>query len=101
MNLRLRLIVAFFLLSVVPLSAVTFYTYVSSAKAVREGALAEAEQLAGELTQRMDLVMARLSERVGNYALSDNPEVTPTVAARLEPTAAIGSPRAPVRPPSP
>ena len=33
MNLRLRLIVAFFLLSVVPLAAVTLYTYTSNAKA--------------------------------------------------------------------
>ena len=30
MSLRLRLIVAFFLLSVVPLAAVTFYSYTSN-----------------------------------------------------------------------
>ena len=36
MSLRLRLIVAFFLLSVVPLGAVTLYTYMSNARALRE-----------------------------------------------------------------
>ena len=50
MNLRLRLIVAFFLLSVVPLGAVTFYSYSSNAGALRDAAEKEAEQLPGELT---------------------------------------------------
>ena len=36
MSLRLRLIVAFFLLSVVPLGAVTFYAYTSNARALRD-----------------------------------------------------------------
>ena len=63
MNLRLRLIVAFFLLSVVPLGAVTFYTYASNAAALREAAGREAELLAGELTERMKLVTAQLSRR--------------------------------------
>ena len=63
MNLRLRLIVAFFLLSVVPLGAVTFYTYASNAAALREAAGREAELLAGELTERMKLVTAQLSQR--------------------------------------
>jgi hypothetical protein len=53
MNLRLRLIVSFFLLSVVPLAAVTLYTYTSNARAMREAASHEAESLAGDLTQRM------------------------------------------------
>jgi len=64
MSLRLRLIVAFFLLSVVPLAAVTLFTYASNARAMREAAGREAELLAGELTQRMQVVTAQLSERV-------------------------------------
>jgi serine phosphatase RsbU (regulator of sigma subunit) len=64
MSLRLRLIVAFFFLSVVPLAAVTLFTYASNAKAMREAAGREAELLAGELTQRMQVVTAQLSERV-------------------------------------
>jgi serine phosphatase RsbU (regulator of sigma subunit) len=64
MSLRTRLIVAFFTLSVVPLAAVTFYTYTSNVRALREAAEHEADLLAGELGQRMQLVTARLSERV-------------------------------------
>jgi serine phosphatase RsbU (regulator of sigma subunit) len=66
MNLRLRLIVAFFLLSVVPLGAVTFFTYTSNAQAMRQAAAREAELLAGELSQRMQVVTTQLSERVGH-----------------------------------
>ena len=64
MSLRLRLIVAFFCLSVVPLAAVTLITYASNARAMREAAGREAELLAGELSQRMQVVTAQLSERV-------------------------------------
>ena len=64
MNLRLRLIVAFFLLSVVPLGALTLYAYTSNAKAMREAAGREAELLAGELGQRMQVVTAQLSAQV-------------------------------------
>ncbi|MCC7008105.1 MAG: PP2C family protein-serine/threonine phosphatase [Acidobacteria bacterium] len=64
MSLRLRLILAFFLLSVVPLGALTLYAYTSNARAAREAARHEAELLAGELTQRMQVVTAQLSERV-------------------------------------
>jgi serine phosphatase RsbU (regulator of sigma subunit) len=86
MSLRLRLIVAFFLLSVVPLGAVTSYTYLTSARAVRGGARNEAEQLAVELAQRMELVMAQLGERVGNLmAMSTDPAmVTQAAVARFE-----------------
>ena len=64
MSLRLRLIVAFFFLSVVPLAAVTLITYASNARAMREAAGRESELLAGELSQRMQVVTAQLSERV-------------------------------------
>jgi serine phosphatase RsbU (regulator of sigma subunit) len=64
MSLRTRLILAFFLLSVVPLAAVTFYSYTTNVEALREAARREADLLAGELGQRMQLVTAQLSERV-------------------------------------
>ena len=64
MSLRLRLIVAFLLLSVVPLGAVTIYSYTSNAKRAADAATRETDQLAGELSQRMQLVTAQLSERV-------------------------------------
>jgi serine phosphatase RsbU (regulator of sigma subunit) len=64
MNLRVRLIVAFFLLSVVPLTAVTYVSYTSNARALRDAAEHEADLLAGELGQRMQLVTSQLGERV-------------------------------------
>jgi len=64
MSLRLRLVIAFFLLSVVPMTAVTFYAYTTNAHALREAAEREADRLAGELGQRMQLVTAQLTERV-------------------------------------
>ena len=54
MNLRLRLIVAFFLLSVVPLAAVTLYTYTGNANATRDAAGHEATLLAGEQVDQRD-----------------------------------------------
>ena len=64
MSLRLRLIVAFFLFSVVPLAAVTFYSYISNERALRVAAQHETEMLTGELTQRMQVVTTQVSERV-------------------------------------
>ncbi|OFV89753.1 MAG: hypothetical protein A3H95_15550 [Acidobacteria bacterium RIFCSPLOWO2_02_FULL_64_15] len=54
----------FLLLSVAPLGAITFYSYTSSVRALREAATQEADLLADELGQRMQLVTARLTERV-------------------------------------
>ena len=59
MSLRLRLIVAFFLFSVVPLAAVTFYSYASNVRALQVAAQHETEMLTGELTQRMQVVTRR------------------------------------------
>lgn len=101
MSLRLRLIVAFFVLSVVPLGAVTYYTYRSNARAVREAAVSEAEQLAAELTQRMEFVMAQLGERVGSVmALSEDPvAITPAMAELETPPDVTRAPPPPPPPP--
>jgi serine phosphatase RsbU (regulator of sigma subunit) len=80
MNLRLRLIVAFFLLSVVPLAAVTLYTYTGNADAMRDAAGHEATLLAGELTQRMEIVTAQLGQRVERL-------MDATTASEAEPVA--------------
>ena len=47
MNLRLRLIVVFFLLSVVPLGALTLFSYANNARAVRDVARHEEARGAG------------------------------------------------------
>lgn len=64
MSFRTRLIVAFFLVSVVPLTAVTYVSYTSNAAALRDIAEHEADLLAGDLSQRMQMVTAQLRERV-------------------------------------
>ena len=64
MKLRTRLIVAFLLLSVVPLGAVTFYSYRSNVRALETDGAHEADMMAGALSQRMQLVTSRLSEKV-------------------------------------
>src|SRR5688572_2181070 len=81
MNLRVRLIVVFFLLSVVPLGAVTFYGYISNAAALREAAGREAELLAGELTERMKLVTAQISQRFERLIEVPSPAPRPDRAA--------------------
>src|SRR3954453_4395870 len=111
MNLRVRLIVAFFLLSVVPLAAVTFYTYASNSRALHVAAQHEAEMLTGELTQRMQVVTTQIGDRVEH--LMDMPMVTAsatgtsgkgkatprrTVTPRTEPPAPPGSPAPPAAP---
>jgi serine phosphatase RsbU (regulator of sigma subunit) len=85
MSLRLRLIVAFFFLSVVPLAAVTLYTYASNAAAMREAAGHEAESLAGDLTERMQLVTTQISERVEH--LMDVQRVADATTAATAPRA--------------
>jgi serine phosphatase RsbU (regulator of sigma subunit) len=74
MSLRVRLIVAFFLLSVVPLAAVTVYSYLSNERALQVAAQHETEMLTNELTQRMQVVTAQISERVEH--LMDMPVTT-------------------------
>src|SRR5438132_13623151 len=74
MSLRLRLIVAFFLFSVVPLAAVTFYTYASNERALQVAAQHETEMLTGELTQRMQVVTTQIGDRVAH--LMDMPMST-------------------------
>ncbi len=106
MSLRVRLIVVFFLLSVVPLGAVTFYSYTSNVRAVRDAAARESDLLAGELSQRMQLVTAQLSERMEHLMDLQNLQATssaaPTQVARADaPATSTKSPAKPTAPPAP
>src|SRR5262245_19029203 len=76
MNLRVRLIVAFFLFSVVPLGAVTFFSYANNLRALRAAAQHVTELLTNELTRRMQAVTTQISERVEQ--LMDMPVSTAT-----------------------
>lgn len=75
MNLRARLIVAFLVLSVGPLGAVTYFSFTSQVRAVRDLASREADALSTEMTARMQLVTAELSARVEQLADIDEPPV--------------------------
>ncbi len=64
MSLRLRLTLAFFAISVVPLSAVTLFSYVSSERALRRAAEQQSDALADELGRRMEFVTADIERRM-------------------------------------
>ena len=64
MSLRTRLIIAFLLLSVVPLSAVTFLSYTSSVRAFEQAAQREATQSATDVSRRMEMVTADVGRRM-------------------------------------
>src|SRR5580765_5486488 len=91
MKLRTRLIVAFLLLSVVPLGVVTFYSYSSNVDAMQDVATREADLLAGQLSERMQLVTAKLSDAVEHLMEVPQPVtqvVTATPAPAAKPAAA-------------
>lgn len=65
MKLRTQLILAFVLLAVVPLGAITLYAYQSSTRALRRTVEAESARAAGEMESRVGAVTASLSSRIG------------------------------------
>ena len=93
MTLRTRLIIAFLLLSVLPLTAVTLLSYQSSVGAFERAAEREATQSAADVSRRMDIVTADLGRRVDRIfaGASDagEPNVRENVAPALGDTAAL------------
>jgi serine phosphatase RsbU (regulator of sigma subunit) len=72
MSLRARLVLAFVVLAVVPLTAVTLYSYVASERAFRAAVEAEAGALAEDMRHRMVAVRSDLGEKleaIGQAAL--------------------------------
>jgi serine phosphatase RsbU (regulator of sigma subunit) len=64
MSLRTRLIIAFLLMSVVPLSAVTLVSYLSSVQAFELAAQREATQSATDVSRRMEMITADVGRRL-------------------------------------
>ena len=64
MSLRARLIVAFLLLSVLPLSAVTLFSYISSVRAFERVAQRDATQSATDVSRRMEMITADVGRRM-------------------------------------
>lgn len=80
MKIRTQLVLAFLLLSVLPLTGIVLYSYVSSQRAVRKVVEAEAEELTQEMNGRMATIRAELgrsAERVSEIPVStlELPEV--------------------------
>ena len=98
MSLRVRLILAFVALSVVPLGAMTWYTYSSNTQALKDAAEHESDMLAGELSQRMQLITTQLSERVEHLMDLDSEMSAATAAAVRAPAPANASSDVPVAP---
>jgi serine phosphatase RsbU (regulator of sigma subunit) len=100
MSLRVRLIVAFFLLSVVPLGAVTFYSYTSNVNALKQAAARETDVLAGELGARMQVVTTQLTQRLERLMeISPEPQTPAVVRASASraaaPAPAVAAPEGP------
>jgi serine phosphatase RsbU (regulator of sigma subunit) len=64
MSLRTRLIIAFLILSVVPLSAVTLIWYISSVRTFERAAEREATETAADIGRRMEMVTANVGRRM-------------------------------------
>jgi serine phosphatase RsbU (regulator of sigma subunit) len=74
MSLRTRLILAFLLLAVLPLTALTLFSYLSSSRALHRAVQAEAGAAAEDMRRRIDVVTAELSrglEKMGETSVSD------------------------------
>jgi serine phosphatase RsbU (regulator of sigma subunit) len=97
MTLRSRLTAAFFAISVVPLSAVTLFSYVSSERALRRAAEQQANELADDLSRRMQWVTTDIERRLDRgWQTAMPPQPGARVAAsepqRSGPRASTGRP---------
>ena len=64
MKVRTQLVVAFLLLSVVPLAALVLYSYATSQQAFRKAVASESQVLAEEMSQRLASVRQDLGQRL-------------------------------------
>jgi serine phosphatase RsbU (regulator of sigma subunit) len=64
MKIRTQIILALFLLAVVPLAGIVFYSYVSSRQAVREAVEQDAAELTREMEERVAEIGSDLNRRV-------------------------------------
>jgi serine phosphatase RsbU (regulator of sigma subunit) len=90
MSLRTRLIIAFLLLSVVPLSAMTFISYRSSVRTFENAARREASQSAIDIGRRMERITADVGRRMDRmFVVPTQPTSgfgqTPAVRDRVAP----------------
>ena len=90
MSLRTRLIIAFLLLSVVPMSAMTFISYRSSVRTFESAARREASQSAIDIGRRMERITADVGRRMDRMFIAQAQPTggtgqAPTVRDRVAP----------------
>ncbi len=73
MKLRYQLMVAFFFVAVLPLAALTTYSYHSSTRAVRRAVTAESGRMAEDMENRMASVTADLSRSIDQLKVIPSP----------------------------
>ncbi len=78
MRLRTQLSLAFLLLAVLPLTAMTLYAYAASRAAFRQAVQAESRRLADEMSSRLSTAVELLSNQIGRartrgHGQSDSP----------------------------
>jgi serine phosphatase RsbU (regulator of sigma subunit) len=86
MKLRTQLILAFFLLAVVPLCAITLYAYHSSSRALHRAAEAESRRLAAEMERRMSVVTASLRNGLNLFESVPLPAVAAGETSAVRPS---------------
>jgi serine phosphatase RsbU (regulator of sigma subunit) len=89
MSLRTRLIIAFLLLSVVPLSAVTFFTYRSWVAAFEAAAQQESAQSAVDIERRMERITTDVGRRVDRLFVGRGATPAPSAEAVRERVAPV------------
>src|SRR4029079_8488157 len=92
MSLRTRLIIAFVLLSVVPLSAMTLISYRSSVSTFENAARREASQSAMDIGRRMERITADVGRRMDRMFVTTT---QPTDGSGQTPAARDGTGTAP------
>ena len=63
-SLRVRLVLLYLLLAVVPLAGLTVYSYVSSERALQQAVAAEGRAMASDMTRRLERASADLGRRL-------------------------------------
>jgi len=80
-KIRTQIALALFLLAIVPMSAIVFYSYISSVRAVEEAVKADAATLTAEIEQRRAEIRGDIQQRVERISQLRFPQATAEHAA--------------------
>ena len=87
MSLRTKLVLAFLLLAIVPLSALTLYSYYSSIQTFRRVAEVESNEITRNMSERMELVSRDLDTRLNRLGQVPFQELMNQRAGSRQPSA--------------